>query len=189
MNGDKQSPFFLIAPLRDHEWEAELRRLEEQQEAEQKRQQEQREWWAGEWARRAQAVKDAREQRIKNRLGLVKERRSRIDWSNLIDNDLLVDRQVMWERNHTVIAMREAGLKFREIGERMGVTGGRAQQMYNKARRTKGPSPVENYLNHEWQPIAFMAEHGKPVRRRMHKTLSVFTANLFWQNGDLDGRI
>jgi len=62
-----------------------------------------------------------------------RERRSRIEWGDMIDNGTVVSSQIAWERGETVIAMREAGLTFEMIGKRLGFGKARAQQIASKA--------------------------------------------------------
>lgn len=78
-------------------------------------------------------------------------RRSRIDWSELLDNPVTVERQVQWERQTTALAMRQAGLTFRAIGARMGLSGSGAQQLVWRAecRKPGAVSPAEAYMNAE----------------------------------------
>ena len=78
-------------------------------------------------------------------------RRSRIDWSELLDNPVTVQRQIQWERRTTALAMHKAGLTYREIGERMGVSRTRAAQMVWRASRPwkNQVSPAEAFMNAE----------------------------------------
>jgi hypothetical protein len=80
-----------------------------------------------------------------------RSRRSRIDWSELIDNPVTVQRQIQWERRMTALAMRKAGLTYKAIGERMGITRSRARQVVWKASRTwiNQESPAEAFMNAE----------------------------------------
>ena len=69
-------------------------------------------------------------------------RRSRIDWSELIDNPVTAERQVQWERQSTALAMHKAGLTYRAIGERMGLTKSGVHILVRHARRRKpGAAP------------------------------------------------
>jgi hypothetical protein len=66
-----------------------------------------------------------------------RERRSRIEWSDMLDDGTLVISQVAWERGETVVAMREAGLTLRAIGRRFGLSGARIKQIADKAYRMR----------------------------------------------------
>jgi hypothetical protein len=94
------------------------------------------------------AKKEAKTIEMKHR-----ERRSRIKWAEVIDDPTVVDAQIVWERITTAWAMREAGLKFREIGERMGVSVERARQMHYRGVRFRNQpwrrSPAERHMNAE----------------------------------------
>lgn len=83
----------------------------------------------------------------------IRSRRSRIDWSELLDNPVTVERQVQWERQTTALAMRQAGLTYRAIGARMGLSGDGAQRLVHRAgrcRRKPGAvSPAEAFMNAE----------------------------------------
>lgn len=98
-------------------------------------------------ARRAelQAARDAMTERDHER-----ERRSRIKWSEVIDNGAVVKAQIAWERRATALAMRQAGIGFRAIGERLGVSSARAQQLVAHAERWQSQpwrrSPAEAYM-------------------------------------------
>jgi hypothetical protein len=80
-----------------------------------------------------------------------RSRRSRIDWSELIDNPMTVQRQIQWERRMTTLAMRKAGLTYKVIGERMGITSSRARQLVWSASRPwkNQESPAEAFMNAE----------------------------------------
>lgn len=82
---------------------------------------------------------------------IARARRSRIDWSELIDDPDTVQRQIRWERCSTARAMSDAGLTYREIGERMGLSKGRVGQLVQRAWRRKpgAVSPAEAYMNAE----------------------------------------
>lgn len=74
-----------------------------------------------------------------------RERRSRIEWGDMIDNGSVVSSQIAWERGETVIAMREAGLTYRQIGKRLGFGTARAQQIGSRAylqRQRERRAPV-----------------------------------------------
>jgi hypothetical protein len=91
----------------------------------------------------AQARREARTDIDRQR-----ERRSRIDWSELIDDPTIVERQEKWERRQTAMAMHDAGLTSAQIGERLGVSRGRANQLVNSFWRGRDTlSPAEQYLN------------------------------------------
>ena len=81
-----------------------------------------------------------------------RSRRSRIDWFELIDNPVTVQRQIQWERRATALAMHKAGLSYSEIGKRLGVTRSRAAQVVFKAEqerkhRKNQVSPAEAFMN------------------------------------------
>ena len=84
--------------------------------------------------------------------GVDRARRSRIDWSELIDDDAIVGRQIAWERRATALAMHKAGLKQAEIGKRLGVTSSRASQLLAMARidaEAGKLSPAEQYMQQD----------------------------------------
>ena len=76
---------------------------------------------------------------------LEKQRRCRIDWEYLLSpSDARI--QESFERSATVLAMRESGLKFHEIGEMFGVGVERARQLWKvgeRRRRFGVKSPLE----------------------------------------------
>jgi hypothetical protein len=88
-------------------------------------------------------------QKVERERLAARARRSRIDWSELIDNPVTVERQVRWERQTTALAMRKAGLTYREIGERMGMTGSNARILVWRAesRKPGAVSPAEAFMN------------------------------------------
>jgi hypothetical protein len=92
-----------------------------------------------------------------------RRRRSRIDWSALIDDRELINRQEGFERNATALAMRDAGMTYEAMGECMGVTRERARQMVNKALRQRGkPAPIEAYLQ---QSLDDLVPHAATLRQ------------------------
>lgn len=85
---------------------------------------------------------------IKGSLAWAEEklRRSNVDWHALLPEDV-ADRQVEWERQKTALAMRVAGITYREIGEKFGIGTQRARLFVARAAwRTPLASPVEAYL-------------------------------------------
>jgi hypothetical protein len=101
-------------------------------------------------------------------------RRSRIDWSELIDNPVTVERQIQWERHTTALAMRAAGLTYREIGERMGISRTRAAQMVDRASRRKpnAVSPGEAFMNAELHKEVADLATAKPPKPFRHSVSS-----------------
>jgi hypothetical protein len=67
----------------------------------------------------------------------------------LVGDTLLVNRQEGFERNATVLAMRDAGLSRKEIAVRIGVTPTRVTQMiYRAERQRRKPAPIEEFLRY-----------------------------------------
>jgi hypothetical protein len=114
----------------------------------------------------AQARRDARTANDRQR-----ERRSRIDWSELIDDPMIVERQEKWERRQTALAMHKAGLTSVEIGKRLGISRGRAHQLFYKAERDgEKLSPAEQYINKSL-PAAVTMLQNVHSPRKMKQTL------------------
>ncbi len=134
---------------------------------------------AKEGADRRRAEKAARERaeaRELKRAGPARERRSRIEWADLIDDRDVVIRQAGWERNATALAMRAAGMTFRQIGEYMGVTTARARQRVAKAQRVRNrpghQSPIEHLQRGN---VAFqLAQFSRCELRRLAASLQAF---------------
>jgi hypothetical protein len=92
----------------------------------------------------AKAAREARTGRDRER-----ERRSRINWSELIEDEYIVKQQMAWERRATALAMNDAGLSFAVIGERLGISRGRANEIAKDARRERDAgirSPAEKWM-------------------------------------------
>lgn len=72
-----------------------------------------------------------------------KLRRTRADWTKVVPQDVAV-RQVAFEKSETALAMREAGMTLKQIGEKFGVSVERARQIVARAerRRMYGRTPV-----------------------------------------------
>jgi len=79
-----------------------------------------------------------------------RQRRSRVDWAELTNDSVVATMQVAWERGATLLAMRAAGLTYRDIGERLNISASRASQIAEKAqhdRRHGRRSPVEVWMS------------------------------------------
>jgi hypothetical protein len=102
-------------------------------------------------------------------------RRSRIDWSELLDNPTTVKRQIQWERQTTALAMRKAGLTYRAIGERMGLSGSATKVLVWHAERRKpgAVSPAEAFMNAEMHKEVQDLIYRKAVERRKVAPVSV----------------
>jgi hypothetical protein len=78
-----------------------------------------------------------------------KQRRSNIDWSEHLPPRLAIE-QNAYERCMTALAMRQAGLMFKEIAEAFGISSPRAQQIVHKGERLLAQrprrSPAERYF-------------------------------------------
>jgi len=93
-------------------------------------------------------LKAAREARTER--DLERERRSRIKWSEMIDDEYVVKQQIAYERRTAALAMNDAGLSSQKIGERFGVSRGRANQLVQHAWREREAgkrSPAEVYFD------------------------------------------
>lgn len=60
---------------------------------------------------------------------------------------LVAEMQVALERREGVLRMRRAGLNYREIGERLGVSATRARQLIDRADRDRDKSPVQKFFD------------------------------------------
>ena len=105
-----------------------------------------------------------------------KERRSRVDWAAMLGDEGLAFRQRAWERKMTALRMREVGMTFREVGERLGVGPARAAQLVTQAERCRKHerlAPVEPFCNAEPELLAadFRWRYTKTQMRRMAATL------------------
>jgi len=82
--------------------------------------------------------------------GRTRERISRINWLEVFGDRTLANRQVAWERRATALRMRKLGKKYSEIGKRLDVCRGRAQQMVAHAeherKHSKHRSPAEIWM-------------------------------------------
>lgn len=63
-----------------------------------------------------------------------KQRRSRINWNELVPPDVAV-KQIAYERRATVLAMVDAGFSLKEIGDLFGITGSRISVMRDQHKR------------------------------------------------------
>lgn len=78
-----------------------------------------------------------------------KQRRSNVDWVELIGPNLGAD-QMAWERRSTVCAMRASGMSCVEISKKFGVTPARISQMEWRQKSMLSRSriaPAESHIN------------------------------------------
>ena len=110
-----------------------------------------------------------------------RSRRSRIDWSELIDNPVTVKRQIQWERQTTALAMRKTGLTYCAIGKRMGLSGSAVHILVRHARRRKpdAVSPAEAYMNAELHKEV-QDVRSELVRAGRRKVFQDLTASSEW---------
>src|SRR5262249_27229775 len=103
-----------------------------------------------------------------------RERRSRCDWSTIIDDDHVVRRQIAFERCATAKALRRTGKSYAEIGRHFDVNRSRAREMVLWARRTR-KSPVEAYFEtRNGLAVAVGHIHWKSNARAMISILDSF---------------
>jgi hypothetical protein len=129
------------------------------------------------------AKQEARRATLNGRQGMKvpeRERRSRVDWAALLGDDGLAFRQRAWERKMTALRMRESGMTYREVGERLAVGPARAAQLVEQAqwcRKHERVAPVEPFCNAqpELQVADLRWRHTKTQMRRMVATLEAMT--------------
>lgn len=79
-----------------------------------------------------------------------------MEWEDVLP-PLVAKAQKAYERQCQVLRMREAGLIYKEIGERLGVCRVRARQIAEKAKRMKKRTP----------PVVLYFERTAPLELRV----------------------
>jgi hypothetical protein len=59
-----------------------------------------------------------------------------VSWSDVLPSPI-ARQQGVWERAQSALRMRQAGLTYRAIGERLGISGSMARLLTPKARRER----------------------------------------------------
>lgn len=106
----------------------------------------QRKWeeYQAAYKKRRAEYRAKREAKLATAWSMEKQRRSRMDWSAILPRDI-ASRQEEYERFTTIVRMKEVGLTYREIGERLGLSVERSRHLYCKGTRIRNHPAARKY--------------------------------------------